>query len=363
MLIQAESLKRIVSAILEKGGSSITESQVVADHLVRANLVGHDSHGVGMLPKYVKMLKAKLLFPNQEPEIMKKDGSIMMFDGKRGYGQAVGKIAMKKAIKKCQENGLALMTIRNSHHLGRIGTYGEQSIEAGIVSIHFVNVTDHSPYVLPYGGSDGRLATNPICLAMPGTKNTPPVLLDMATSKIAIGKARFAMNKKEILEEGLVVDHKGRPSNNPEVMSGYLYPEKEDNPPLGALTPSGEYKGSGLSLFCELFGGLLSGGGTIQPGNKRHGSIINNMLTLLINPGILVDNPWMQNEIDQLTSFYKNSPPVNPEQPVLVAGDPERFHEKERKLNGITVDETTWNQIIKDGCSLGLSHIEIKKMI
>ena len=145
MLIQAESLKRIVSAILEKGGSSKIESQVVADHLVRANLVGHDSHGVGMLPKYVKMLKEDLLFPNQEPEIIKNDGSIIMFDGKRGYGQAVGKIAMKKAIEKCQENDMALMTIRNSHHLGRIGTYGEQSNEAGIVSIHFVNVTDHSP--------------------------------------------------------------------------------------------------------------------------------------------------------------------------------------------------------------------------
>ena len=74
-----------------------------------------------------------------------------MFDGKRRYGQAEVKIAVKKAIEKCQEKGLALMTIRNSHHLGRIGTYGEQSIEAGIVSIHFVNVTDHSHYVLPYG--------------------------------------------------------------------------------------------------------------------------------------------------------------------------------------------------------------------
>ena len=363
MLVQAESLKKIVSAILEKGGSSKNESQVVGNHLVRANLVGHDSHGVGMLPRYVEMLKAKLLLPNQKPEIVKTEGSIMMFDGKRGYGQAVGKIAMEKAIEKCRETGLILMTLRNSHHLGRIGTYGEQSIEAGIVSMHFVNVTDHSPFVAPYRGSDARLSTNPICLAMPGTKNTYPVLLDMATSRIALGKARVAINKKENLEEGLVVDHKGRPSNNPGVMSGYLYPEKEDNPPLGALSPLGEYKGSGLSIFCELFGGLLSGGGTIQPGNKRHGSIINNMFTLLINPEKLVDTHWMQNEIDQLISFYKKSPPANPEEPVLVAGDPERFHEKERKINGIPVDKTTWDQILKDGESLGLSRIEIKKMI
>ena len=117
MLIKAESFKRIVSAILETGGSSNNESLVVADHLVRANLVGHDSHGVGMLPFYVKMLKAKLLFPNQEPEIVKTHGSIMMFDGKRGDGQAVGKIAMEQAIEKCRETGLVLMTLRNSHHL------------------------------------------------------------------------------------------------------------------------------------------------------------------------------------------------------------------------------------------------------
>ena len=256
MLVQAESLKRIVSTILEKGQSSNNESQVVADHLVRANLAGHDSHGVGMLPKYVKMIKAKLLFPNQEPEIVKTNGSIMMLDGKRGYGQAVGKIAMEQAIEKCRETGLVLMTLRNSHHLGRIGTYGEQSIEAGMVSMHFVNVTDHSPYVAPYRGSDGRFATNPICLAMPGTKKQSPVLLDMATSRIALGKARVAINKNETLDDGLVLDHKGKPSNNPGVMAGYLYPEREDNPPLGALSPLGEYKGSGLALFCELFGGI-----------------------------------------------------------------------------------------------------------
>ena len=363
MLVQAESLKRIVSAILEKGGSSNNESQVVAEHLVRANLAGHDSHGVGMLPFYVKMLKSKLLLPNQKPEMKKTNGSIMMFDGKRGYGQAVGKMAMEQAIEKCRETGLVLMTLRNSHHLGRIGTYGEQSIEAGMVSMHFVNVTDHFPLVAPYRGSDARFSTNPICLAMPGTKNQSPVLLDMATSRIALGKARVAINKNETLDDGLVIDHKGQPSNNPGVMAGYLYPEREDNPPLGALSPLGEYKGYGLALFCELFGGVLSGGGTIQPGNKRHDSIINNMFTLLINPVKLVDIPWMQHEIEEITSFCKKSPPANPEEPVLIAGDPERFCEKERKANGIPIDKTTWEQILEGGETLGLSRIEIEKMI
>ena len=162
---------------------------------------------------------------------------------------------MEQAIEKCRETGLVLMTLRNSHHLGRIGTYGEQSIEAGMVSIHFVNVTDHSPYVAPYRGSDGRFATNPICLAMPGTKKQSPVLLDMATSRIALGKARVAINKNETLDDGLVLDHKGKPSNNPGVMAGYLYPEREDNPPLGSLSPLENTKGPDLLCFANYLAG------------------------------------------------------------------------------------------------------------
>ena len=128
-------------------------------------------------------------------------------------------------------------------------------------------------------------------------------------------------------------------------------------------SPLGEYKGSGLALFCELFGGILSGGGTIQPENKRHGSIINNMFTLIINPEKLVDIPWMQHEIEEMTTFYKKSPPANPNEPVLIAGDPERLKEKKRKENGIPIDKTTWRQIIEGGDTLGLSRIEIEQML
>ena len=162
MLIKEIKLKNFVAAILKKGGSDSEEAQIVADHLVRSNLSGHDSHGVGMLPFYMRMLQADLLHPNQKPELVKADGSILMFDGLRGYGQAVGKMAMEKAIEKCHESGLVLMTLRNTHHLGRIGTYGEQSIAAGMVSLHFVNVTDHPPLVAPFRGSDARFSTNPI---------------------------------------------------------------------------------------------------------------------------------------------------------------------------------------------------------
>ena len=362
MLIETEPLNNLVSTILKKGGSCIEEAQVVADHLVRSNLAGHDSHGVGMLPLYVRMLKEDLLRPNQKPELVNADGSILMFDGQRGYGQAVGKMAMVQAIEKCRESGLVLMTLRNTHHLGRIGTYGEQSIASGLVSLHFVNVTDHLPLVAPFRGSDARFSTNPICLAMPGTEKQPPVLLDMATSRIALGKARVALNKNEALKDGLVIDHKGQSSYDPGVMAGYLFPERPDNPPLGALTPLGEYKGYGLALFCELLGGLLSGGGTIQPEHQRQNSIINNMFTLVIDPARLVDVPWMQHEVEAIVAHAKASPPANPEEPVLVAGDPERISKKERQVQGIPIDDATWEQILECGETLGLTRKEMMNL-
>ena len=335
MLIKEKFLKKMVTSILKKGGSNTDEAQIVADHLVRSNLSGHDSHGVGMLPTYVRMLKANLLKPNQNPELFKVDGSIMMFDGNRGYGQAVGKIAMDKAIKKCKTTGLVLMTLRNAHHLGRIGTYGEQSIAAGLISLHFVNVTDHPPVVCPYGGSDARFNTNPICLAMPGTKKQPQVLLDMATSRIALGKTRVAFNKGQSLKEGLVIDHSGQPSTDPAVMAAYMFPERSDNPPIGALTPVGDYKGYGLALFCELLGGMMSGGGTVQPEHSRKKSIINNMFTILIDPKRLIDLSWMHHEVEEIVKYIKASPPVVQDKPVLVAGDPERQANNERRSSGI----------------------------
>jgi uncharacterized oxidoreductase len=359
MLIKVKFLKKMVTSILKKGGSNTVEAQIVADHLVRSNLSGHDSHGVVMLPTYMRMLKANLLKPNQTPELFKVDGSIMMFDGNRGYGQAVGKIAMDNAIKKCKTTGLVLMTLRNAHHLGRIGTYGEQSIAAGLISIHFVNVTDHPPVVCPHRGSDARFNTNPICLAMPGTKKQPHILLDMATSKIAMGKARIAFNKGQSLKEGLVIDHSGQPSTDPAVMAAYLFPERSDNPLIGALTPVGDYKGYGLALFCELLGGMMSGGETVQPEHSRKKSIINNMFTILIDPKRLIDLSWMHHEVEEIVKYCKASPPAEQDKPVLVAGDPERQANNERRSSGIPLDDTTWKQLQEVGKTLGLPKEEL----
>ncbi len=351
MLISGKNLKNVLLAILLQGGSDDYEADLVAEHLVRANLTGHDSHGAGMLPTYIRNMRAGLLLPGTAASLIRDDGSILVFDGQRGYGQRVAYEAMTAAIQRCRETGLVIMALRNAHHIGRVGSYGEQSIAAGLVSLHFVNVVDHGPLVAPFGGRDARYATNPICMAMPSTDSTPAILLDMATSKIALGKARVSMNRGEPLATGQLLDPQGEPTTDPRVMF---------REPRGALLPFGEHKGSGLAFFCELLAGVLTGGGTIQPGNPRLGSIVNNMLTFVVDPQRLVDHAWMQTEIDAVVSYAKASPPTDPAGTVMVAGDPERKKCAERSVTGIMVEDVTWEEILQAAAEVGLSRSQLE---
>ncbi|MEI6306422.1 MAG: malate/lactate/ureidoglycolate dehydrogenase [Deltaproteobacteria bacterium] len=345
MLINSQNVKNVLIAILSASGSDDYEAGLVADHLVRANLAGHDSHGAIMLSTYVRTIKAGLLAPGTPAKLVKDDGSILIFDGQRGFGQRVAFEAMNAAIDRCRETGLTIMALRNAHHIGRVGSYGEQSIAAGLVSLHFVNVIDHQPLVAPFGGRDARYSTNPVCIAVPATAENPPVLLDMATSRIARGKAMVAMNRGEKLAEGLIIDSDGEPSTDPSVMF---------RSPGGALLPLGEHKGYGLAFICELLAGVLTGGGTIQPGNPRNGSIINNMMTFVVDPGRLVDHAWMQAEIDAVTSYIKASPPFDPAVKVRIAGDPEREKFAERSAKGIPIEDVTWSELLQAGADAGL---------
>jgi uncharacterized oxidoreductase len=345
----ADQLRRLTSAILKAGGSAGAEADLVADHLVQANLAGHDSHGVGMVPAYVRHLKAGLVVPNTRAKVVKDDGPILMFDGLRGYGRCVTGEAMSAAIARCRQTGIVAVTLANAHHIGRVGAYGEMTSAAGFVSLHFVNVTDHRAVVAPFRGSDGRFVTNPVCIALPGTDRQPPLLLDMATSAIAMGKVRVAKNEGHEVPDGVLIDEKGRPTRDPNVM----YRE-----PHGALMPFGGHKGYALAVVTELLAGALSGGPTIQPGNQRMGGTINNMFAVVLDPARLAGVDWLHREIDGFIEYVKGSPPADPAAPVLVPGEPERLARADRARSGIHVDATTWDEILSAGEAVGVTRAD-----
>jgi uncharacterized oxidoreductase len=351
-MIHAEHLKNFAVKILTRSGSYSKEAEIVAAHLVQANLTGHDSHGVGMIPLYMSGLSDGTLIANQEPLKIKEEGNILVYDGRRGYGQRIALEVMEAAIDNCRRHGLTMAALRNVHHVGRVGAYGEQALAAGLVSIHFVNVVGFGR-IAPYGGSDGRLGTNPLCIAVPGYGKTGSILLDMATSKLAVGKVRVALEAGEPVEHGNLLDSAGRPTTDPRVIF---------NQPPGALLPTGSYKGYGIALCCEILAGVLCGGGTVENRDGKAGGVVNNMLTFLIDPKRLVEMDWMHRELEALIAHVKASPPQNAAERVRVAGDPERERKAQRTARGIPLSWSCWQALCDAAEKAGVPAKEIDRI-
>ena len=334
--IDHRKLLRIAHAVFVATGSSDEEATIVADHLVEANLRGHDSHGVGLIPSYVKDRQDGLLHPNRHPRLVREDGAIAVFDAAMGYGHVAARDATDWGIAKARASGVAVVGLQNSHHIARVGTYGERACAAGLVAIVFVNVYAGRQMVAPFGGSDGRLHTNPICIAVPAGADRLPFVLDFATSQIAMGKVRVAYNKKVAVEPGVLIDAAGIPTTDPSV----LFEE-----PLGALQPFGGYKGSGLAVMCELLAGALVGGATNQMVDPPRRGLTNSMLAIFIDPARFTELPVFHREIEAILAHVKASPGVDPAKPVLVAGEPEIAMRTRRLAEGIPLDETSWSEI------------------
>src|SRR5471030_2851081 len=249
--IAPDTLHAYVSAIWTHAGSTPREARLVADHLVMANLSGHDSHGVGMIPRYMASLADNELQLNTHAEVVRDVGAVLTIDGRKGFGQVVAYEAMEHGIERAKKLGVCAVGLRNAHHIGRIGHWAEQCAAAGLVSFHFVNVAG-DPLVAPFGGIDRRFGTNPFCAPFP-REGKPPLVLDFATSTVAYGKTRVAYNQHKEVPPGALIDHEGVPTRDPAVMH---------EAPFGALTPFGAHKGYGLAAMCEIFGGALSGGFT-----------------------------------------------------------------------------------------------------
>ena len=348
------ALQSYIASILIAIGSSATEADTVASNLVMANLSGHDSHGVGMLPRYVDAVLEGGLKPNASARIVLDIGTLLSLDGQHGYGQVIGEQAMRLGMERARTYGSCIMALAQSHHLGRIGHFAEMAVECGLVSLHFVNVLSR-PIVAAWGGSDGRYGTNPCCIGIPlgsGETRRAPFVLDFATSRVAQGKMRVAHNKGQKVQPGLLIDEHGQPSTDPGVV---VVPQGFDLSKnlFGALMPFGEHKGYGMAVACELLGGALTGGGTWHRASNSARAVYNSMLTILIDPVRLGTQIVLEKEALAFVDWLKASPAAPGFEAVQIAGDPERTARRMRGQAGIILDATTWAEILAAAAKVG----------
>jgi len=347
MQFTKDNLTRAAFEVIHKLGTSEDRATEVAEHLVEANLKGHDSHGVGMIPNYVGSAVAGRMAVNADAKVARDKGAVLLVDGQRGFGQVVGRQATEMGIERARETGIACVGVRDCHHLGRIGTYGELAAAAGFVSIHFVNVVGHIPFVAPWGGRERRMQTNPFCCAVP--TGGDPIVLDMATSAIALGKVRVAGMKGVPVPDGSLFDAEGVPTNDPGAIAGG-----------GALGPFGRHKGYGLALVCELLGGGLAGEWTMADIKKQEeGVTINHMLMFIVDPDLFGGADAFRREVTGMSDWLHSSAPAKDFDRVRLPGEPERETMAERLVNGIEIDDQSWQSIIDAAKKAGMSEEEI----
>lgn len=354
MRIDQKPLIQVASAILQKAGAAIDRAQAVAEHLVIANLKGHDSHGVGMVPNYVKSMLSELIHPQNDALLTRDNGAVLTFDGNLGFGRVVGMQAMDQGIERAKSHGISCVALGNAAHLGRIGAFAEHCAEAGLISTHYVNVVGHDPMVVAYGGRDRRFITNPFCCAVPRADGNH-VVLDMATTTVAAGKVRVAYMKGEPVPEHSLVDRNGVETTDASVIFS------RDGG--GAMQPFGLHKGYGLMVMCELLGGALGGNFTMQPGNPRGGATLNNMLSVILDPSAIGDLAAYDAEVTAMIEYIYASEAAEGIDKVLVPGDPERQSVAARSQAGIDIDDNSWQDITSAAVAAGMSEAEIGALI
>lgn len=343
MKIHHDRLCSLVTAIFHAAGCQKAEAERIATHLVEANLVGHDSHGVIRVSPYVQWLKAGKVLAARSIEVVFENDVIAVVDGQFGFGQTIGAQAMKLGIAKCTKHGVAVIALRNSGHLGRIGDWPLMAAAAGKLSLHFVNTTGAGILVAPFGGIQRRLSANPIAAGIP-VAGGPPMLLDISACTIAEGKIKVALNKGVEVPENCIIDAKGQPTTDPKVFYA--------NPP-GAILSIAGHKGYGLAMLCEILAGALTGGGCSNPQNADR--VVNGMLSIILDPSFFQSDEVFAAEIERFISWVKSSQKASADVDILIPGEIEDRTKAKRLRDGIEIDDTTWSQICATAKAVGVS--------
>ncbi|MGH7325870.1 MAG: Ldh family oxidoreductase [Candidatus Rokuibacteriota bacterium] len=330
--IDTGKLEQLTRDIFAARGVPPGDAAWIATLLVRANLRGHDSHGVIRIPHYVRAMKAGEVNPTPSIRMEAETPTVAMIDGDLGFGQVVARRGIALAIDKARAQGLAAVTLKRTNHVGRLADYAEMAAAQGLIGMLWVNAP-MSLNVAPWGGAARRLGTNPHAIAIPGLAGTVAMSLDLATSVIAEGKLKVKLNRGEAVAPGIILNGAGRPSTDPR--------EFYANPP-GSLLTVGGHKGYGLALAVEILGGILSGTG---PARATPGPVQNGTLILCLDPSRFLAPEAFHAQVDSLFAFVRSAPLAAGASEILIPGEPEARMERERRAGGIPIEDETWRQI------------------
>lgn len=333
-LVTHGGLTRLAQAIYESAGAPQAHARIVADHQVGANLAGHDSHGIQLLPTYIERIDRGHIVPDAEPVVIRESPTSLFVNGQWGFGSVVSEWTTRRTMEKAREVGVAVASIREQSHVGRLADYPLMAAGEGFIAMIMCDSGQAPKQVAPFGGREARLGTNPLCIALPSSL-AGPVFIDMATSSAAMSKLKVARARGLPIPAGWMVDKDGRPSTDP-----------NDYFDGGTLLPLGGaegHKGYGLSVAVETLAAILPGLGFGVDPEGRHND---GLFLLVIDPGVFRSREEFRRDVDEFVAYLKETPPAVGFDEVLYPGELEYRTELKRRESGIPVDPPTWKAVL-----------------
>jgi LDH2 family malate/lactate/ureidoglycolate dehydrogenase len=319
------ALRAFVQNLFVGHGAEAAHAAVVTSHLIEADAMGLKSHGIIRVPQYLAEIAAGAIDVKALPRITRSMPGRAIVDGGRGFGQVVGMAMAEEAVLLTAEAGVSFVVGRHMGHTGRIGAYAEAIARAGSVGIVLCSGPRSGHFVAPFGGLEGRLATNPIAFAFPGN-NLPPIVADFSTSVTPEGVIRSLMNQGLTAPPNALRDAFGNPTSDP--MALYRLPR-------GALQPLGGaigYRGTALAILVEVLAGLFADDDTEDL--DRVGS---NLAVFAI-----AANSSFAERAERMGAYVRSSPPIDPAAPVLLPGEREHEAFARSREGPISIDRPTW---------------------
>jgi LDH2 family malate/lactate/ureidoglycolate dehydrogenase len=342
--VSAKRLAEIGNAILVGANVAAEEAKTVIEHLVDASLAGHDSHGIITLISYIDRIKKKHIIPGAKWEIMQESQTTTVVDGHWGFGFAVTEAVTQMTIEKARTSNVAAATVFHQSHIGRLASYPLMAAREGMIGLITADSGRGPKTVVPFGGSEPRLGTNPMSIAVPSNLGGP-FFFDMATSAVAAGKISVAVARGETIPTGWIMDSDGNATTDPTDFRGKG----------GALLPLGGsegHKGYALGAMVEVLCGILTGLGF---GVSKTGVHNDGCFLAVFNVSAFRPLEQFKQEVTDFAAFLKDTPPSKGSKGVLYPGEIEYLKEQERRRDGIDVESKTWNSLADLADEFGVS--------
>ena len=331
--VAADKLREIAAALLQGAGASEEEAVIVSRHSIDSNLAGHDSHGIIQIPTYIDRIDVGHLVPQAPFEVVRETSTTTVIDGYWGFGYTVSEKAMKMTIDKAREHGVAATTVYRQGHVGRVTDYPVMAAEAGLIGMMTADSGRSAKQVVPFGGREARLGTNPICMAMPSNLEGP-LFIDVATSAVAGGKISLALARGERIPEGWIVDKEGKPTTDPAALQ-----QGGSSLPLGGEQG---HKGYGLSVMVEIFSGILTGlGFGVEPSGRHNDGVF--MAAFDVEAFRPLEE--FKQDVTDFAMYLKETPPAPGFSQVYYPGELEHLTTQRKLKEGIEVEDATWARL------------------